>query len=187
MHILESYALLSGAKIGKCHIQEMPITLPTNNYITFHPFSEKGNSKQYNKWNYIIDLLNSNKNFNFDIIQIGTANPNESYPVNINYLGHMKIWQLAYLIKNSSLHVGYDSFPIHLASHYDIPIVGLYSYYANTCGPYFSSTNKTKIFQPDFNIIKPTYGYDDPYSLINKIDHMEVYKSILELLDIKNV
>lgn len=185
MHILESYALLSGAKINKCYIQEMPIILPVNNYITFHPFSEKGDSKQYDKWNKIIDLLITNKNFNYEIVQIGTHNPIESYPVNINYLGNMKIWQLAYLIKNSSLHLGYDSLPVHLASHYDIPIVAMYSYYANTCGPYFSSSEKIRIFEPDFSKVKPTYGYNDPYRLINNIEYLDVYNSILELLGIK--
>lgn len=184
MHILESYALLAGAKINKCHIQEMPITLPSNKYITFHPFSEKGDSKQYDKWNYVIDLLVKNEKFNYEIIQIGTSNPKESYEVNINYLGHMKIWQLAYLIKNSSLHLGYDSLPVHLASHYDIPIVAIYSYYANTCGPYFSSPEKIKIFEPDFSKIKPTYGYNDPYRLINNINHIDIYESILKLLGI---
>lgn len=182
MHILETYALIAGAKIDKCYIQEMPVILPVNQYITFHPYSEKGNSKQYDKWDSVIDLLNKNKNFNYDILQIGTKDPNKNYNVNTDYLNQLNRWQLAYLIKNSSLHLGYDSFPIHLSSHYNIPIVGLYSYHANTCGPYFSSTNKVKLFQPDFTKIKPTYGYNDQYRLINNIDYINIYYAILELL-----
>lgn len=184
MHILETYALLSGSKIDKCFIQEMPIILPVNKYITFHPYSEKGNSKSYDKWLDVINLLQNNKNFDYEIIQIGTKDPSTSYPINTTYLNNTNIWQLAYLIKNSSLHLGYDSFPVHLASHYDIPIVALYSYYANTCGPYFSSTEKIKIFEPDFSRIKPTYNYDDPHRLINTIDHLQVYQSAIQLLGI---
>jgi len=183
MHILETYALLSGCKISKCFIQEMPTVLPIGKYITFHPHSTKGDSKQYDKWDLVLKLLKDNDKFDYEIIQVGDTN-DKQYVDNTSYLGNTNRWQLAYLIKNSSLHLGYDSFPIHLASHYDIPLVGLYSYHINTCGPYFSSKDKARLFEPDFTKTKPTFSYNDPHRLINTIDHIDVYKSVLELLGI---
>ena len=185
MHILETYALISGCKISKCFINEDPIELPSSNYITFHPHSGKGNSKQYDKWNIVLNLLNADTSFTHEIIQIGGYD-DIKHTDNTSYLGQTNTWQLAYLIKNSSLHLGYDSFPIHIASFYDIPIVGLYSYYASTCGPYFSSHNRVRLFEPNFTNIKPTFGYNDPHKLINTIDPKEIYKSVIELLELKN-
>ena len=183
MHILETYALLTGAKIDKCFIQEEEIDLPSKKYITFHPYSPKGNSKQYDKWDDIILLLKNNLKFDYEIVQVGEAT-DQRYNVNTFYLGKTSYNSLAYLIKNSTLHLGFDSFPVHLASHYDTKIVALYSYYSSTCGPYFSSSNNIRIFEPDFTKIKPTFNVDDPFRLINNIDHTEVYKAVIELLGI---
>ena len=183
MHILETYALLSGAQIDQCFIQEEEIDLPSKKYITFHPYSPKGNSKQYDKWNEILSLLKNNSEFDYEIVQVGEVT-DQRYDVNTFYLGKTSYNSLAYLIKNSQLHLGFDSFPVHLASHYDIKIVALYSYYATTCGPYFSSSDNIRIFEPDFTNTKPTFSYDDPFRLINTIDHNQVYQAIIELLGI---
>lgn len=183
MHILETYALLSGAQIDQCFIQEEEIDLPSKKYITFHPYSPKGNSKQYDKWNKILSLLKNNSKFDYEIVQVGEVT-DQRYDVNTFYLGKTSYNSLAYLIKNSQLHLGFDSFPVHLASHYDIKIVALYSYYATTCGPYFSSSDNIRIFEPDFTNIKPTFSYDDPFRLINTIDYNRVYQAVIELLGI---
>jgi ADP-heptose:LPS heptosyltransferase len=184
MHILESYALTAGCKIGKSFIHEEKIGLPNNKYITFHPYSSKGSSKQYEKWPEVLDLLKSNKKFDYEIIQIGEKN-DLIYSVNSFYLGKTSYNSLAYLIKHSSLHLGFDSFPVHLASFYGKKIVCAYSYYASTCGPYFSDMNDIAIFEPNFGTIKPIYGYDDPFKLIDTIDPNEIYKSVLDKLQIK--
>jgi ADP-heptose:LPS heptosyltransferase len=184
MHILETYALLSGAKINKCFIHEDPIDIPSSKYITFHPYSPKGNSKQYDHWTTILDLLKNTKSFDYEIIQIGEENDTK-YNVNNKYLGQTTFNSLATLIKKSSLHLGFDSFPVHLASYYNIKIVALYSYYASTCGPYFSDQNKIRLLEPSFDKIKPTFNHNDPYRLINNIDPILVYRSVLDLLEIK--
>jgi ADP-heptose:LPS heptosyltransferase len=185
MHILENYALITGCKINKCFIDEEHIELPTNKYITFHPFSPKGSSRQYNKWHIVINSLKQNQNFKYDIIQVGENNDTKYNNVNTEYLGKTNYHSLAFLIKNSSLHLGYDSLPIHFASHYDIPIVAIYPWYSKNCGPYFSSNNKIKIFEPDFSIIKPTYSMEDPNNLINTISPDKIYNAIKDLLEIK--
>jgi ADP-heptose:LPS heptosyltransferase len=184
MHILETYALLSGCKINKCFIEEETIVLPSTQYITFHPFSPKGNSRQYDKWDTVIQLLKQNTNFNYNIVQVGELSDPKYNNVDVSYLGATNYNSLAYLIKNASLHLGYDSLPIHLASYYNIPIVGIYAWYAKNCGPYFSSDKKVKILEPDFSKIKPTYGMEDPNRLINNISPYKIYSSVITLLGI---
>lgn len=181
MHFLETYALISGSKINKCFIEEEIIELPKNQYITFHPVCSKGTTRQYDHWDRVIDLLISH-NFNYDIIQIGESSDSKYNNINHEYLGKTNYHSLAYLIKNASLHVGYDSLPIHLASHYDIPIVGIYARYAENSGPYFSSPNKTIILESDFTKIKPVYRDNDPYKLINNITPDSIYHAIINLI-----
>ena len=183
MHILETYSLISGCKIDKCLIHEESIVLPEKKYITFHPYSPKGNSKQYDHWDSVLDKLYNNKQFDYDIIQIGGSDDHK-YDVNTNYLGQTTYHSLAFLIKHCSLHLGFDSLPIHLASHYDKKIVAIYSYYSSTCGPYFSSSENIKILQPDFSKIKPVFDYNDPFRLINTISSENIYLSICKLLNI---
>ena len=105
MHILETYSLISGAKIDKCFIQEEEIVLPEKPFITFHPYSPKGNSKQYKYWDDVISLLLQNNKFNYDIIQIGEKTDPVYNRVNSLYLGKTTYNSLAYLIKHCSLHL----------------------------------------------------------------------------------
>ena len=184
MHILETYALMSGCKIDKCFIEEEEITLPHKKYITFHPFSPKGNSKQYDKWHEVLGLLRNNTQFEYYIIQIGGQNDVRYNVVDTSYLGQTNYHSLAFLIKNSALHLGFDSLPIHLASYYDKKIVGLYPYYIANCGPYFSSKENVRLFEPNFSNVKPVFGYNDHLRLINTIDPAEIYRSVIELLGV---
>ena len=184
MHILESYALSAGCRIGKCFIHEEPIDLPDIKYITFHPYSDKGNSRKYDYWNEIIDKLQNNKNFSYSIVQTGNEN-DPTYPgIDTSYLGKTNYHSLAYLINYSSLHLGIDSFPLHLASHFKKKIVALYCHYSTISGPYFSDSKDIKIFQPNFDKIKPVFNYDDPFRLINNIDPCDVYDAVTQLIEI---
>jgi len=183
MHLLESYAVVSGALIDKCFIEEEKIELPSNKYITFHGYNPKGSGRQYKYWNDVITLLKSNTKFAYDIIQIGGKN-DIKYPVNSDYLGKTSYNSLAYLIKYSDLHLGFDSLPVHLASYYDKKIVALYAHYSNNTKPYFSSNENIILLQPDFSKIKPIFAQTDPFDLINTISPESIYNSIISLLKI---
>jgi len=183
MHILETYSLITGAKISKPFIAEEPIEIPSRPYITFHPYSSKGDSKQYQHWNDVLFMLKANSKFDYHIIQIGEAQ-DARYDIDVSYLGKTSYNSLAYLIKHAELHLGFDSFPVHLASYYDIKIVALYSYYASTCGPYFSSPDKIRLLEPNFDKAKPTFNFDDPLKLINTINPNHVYEAITDLLNL---
>jgi ADP-heptose:LPS heptosyltransferase len=184
MHLLETYALTTGSKIDKCYIHEEEIALPDNEYITLNTYSNRGNSRQYDYWDQIINRLINNPKFKYTIVQTGNADDPKHPNVDTSYLGRTNYHSLAYLMKNSKLHLGIDSFPVHIASHYDIKIVAIYFYYSSTCGPYFSTPSKTRILQPDFSKIKPVFAYNDPYRLINTIDPTLVYQSTIELLEL---
>jgi len=185
MHLLESYALTAGCKISKCFIHEEPIELPHKKYITLNTYSNRGNSRQYDHWDQVIDRLLNNVKFNeYTIIQTGNKEDPKHKNVDTTYLGKTNYHSLAYLIKNASLHLGIDSFPVHLASHFDIKIVAIYFYYSSTCGPYFSSADKIRLFEPNFDKAKPIFNYDDPLRLINTINPDDIYEAVGDLLNL---
>lgn len=185
MHMIECYSVTSGAKIGSCHIHEEPIELPKKPYITFHPHNPKGPSRQYHYWDKVIDKLKNNNNFSHEIIQIGGAN-DEKYNVNTDYLGKTNYHSLAYLIKNADMHIGFDSFPMHLASHYQRKIVAIFVYYLSNVGPFFSKPEDCVLLEPNRKKLnlKPVFANVDPFNQINTIDHNQIYKAIITLLNI---
>jgi len=183
MHLIESYALVSGSAIDKCFIQTEPFVLPFNKYVTIHTDCQKSSARQYKYWDKVILLLQNNPSFNLPIVQIGSSK-DFKHSVNLNLLGMTNVNELAYIIQNSSLHIGYDSFPMHLASHFDIKMVILFSYFAKNSGPYFSSSKNIRLLEPNFTKIKPSFSYNDPYDLINTIDPTIIYNNIIDLLQI---
>lgn len=170
MHLLEAYAIVSGAKIDKCFIEEEFIQLPDKKFITIHPYNPKGSGRQYKYWDLVIDTLYSNIKFDYDIIQIGGADDTK-YKCNTNYLGKTSYNSLAYLMKHSQLHIGFDSFPAHLASYYDIRSIIIFAHYASNTQPYFSKPGNLICLEPDFKNLKkkPTFAQEDPLDLINTI------------------
>ena len=184
MHILEQYALNCGLKIGKPYIYEKYFPLPFEKYITFNPFG-KFNSRKYDYWQEVIDLLNPIllKN-NIKIVQIGGQNEN-GYNNCFHLMGQTNFNQTAFIIKNSLLHFGVDSFPIHMASYYDKKIVALYcNMYSSQSKPYWSNPDNIKLIQADLNNKKPSYLAEENPKTINKIKPEIIANSILDFLNI---
>ncbi len=182
MHLLESFALASGATIDKSFIKETPIKLPKNKYITFHPYSPKGPLRNYGYWQDVIDNLLKYPKFNYTIVQIGGDNDPRYKNIDVSYLGKTTYSSLAYLIRNSELHFGFDSLPIHLASHYDKKIVGLFVQYAANTGPFFNQHNETICIQATPTNAKPVFDEKYPSDIINTIKSTVISNSIIELL-----
>jgi ADP-heptose:LPS heptosyltransferase len=185
MHLLETYSLVSGARIGQSWIKEKEISLPSKKYITFHPVHSKGNARKYSYWKDVIINLKNNNSFisDYDIIQIG-EHDGIDYGANVDYLEKTNYHELAYLIHNASLHLGYDSLAVHLASHFQTKIVAIYSYLAKNSGPYFSKDEDIIILESSYKDIRPSYSYDDNFRLIDKISPKEISDAVLKLLNI---
>lgn len=194
MHFLESFALTTGLKISKPDILLQEINLPKLNYITFHPICLKAPARQYKKWGDVITKLKGAIK-NVEIIQIGDKGI-ESFDVNTDYLGNLTVNQLAFLIKNSQLHLGYDSFPMHLASAFDRKIVSIFSCFPETCGPYFSRKEDIVLLEPNYpetktffggrffeHKLKPSFMEEDEGDLINTISVDSIVSSVIKLLN----
>lgn len=185
MHLLERYAASCGVKIDKPYIYELYFPLSSKRYITFQPFSKP--AKNYDYWQEVIDLLSpSFKENNIDIVQIGSKD-DRSLNNTINLSGQTSISQAAFLIKHGLLHLGADSFAVHIASGYSKKIVGLYSNNnIENVKPYWSDPEDIILIKPEGGTIKPSYSLGENPKNINKIKSEDIAKSVLKLLNIKN-
>ena len=187
MRLLDTYATNTGSKIDKPFIYSKYFPLPTGKYITLQAQTPY-DSRNYSYWQEVIGLIHSYliKN-NINIVQVGTK---DEKPLNgvINLLGQTNINQLAYVIENSSLHFGADSFCVHLSSHFNKPIVSLYSISnPSVAGPHFGDKSKHILLKGYERIgnKKPSYSQIESPKSIDEIKPEEIAQAILKLLDIK--
>lgn len=184
MHLVESFALNTGLKIGKPYIYDKFVPLAfQGKYITLQPFG-KYDSRKYDYWEEVIDILMPLliKN-DIRIVQLGT--PDEKLLFGCyNMRGKTDFNQAAYLIKNSALHLGIDSFGVHLASGYNKKMVALYcNMLPNNSGPYWGEKNKIIILQPERKEgERPSYSAVEDPKTINKIRPEDIAKSVCKLL-----
>jgi len=187
MHLVETYALNCGAKIGKPFIYTSFFPIPFEKYISFHTDCV-GNARNYDYWQDVINILNPIlQQHNIHIIQVGGAKDRE-YSDCISVKGQTSINQLAYVIKNSMLHFGPDSLAIHLAGGFDIPLVALYSTNFVECvKPYFGSKEK-QIFISTYDKmnLKPSFSNEENPKTINSVKPEEIAKAILKLIGLES-
>ena len=185
-HLIEEYAKSLGVKIGKPVLVDHYYPTLHNKYITIHA-DDKIDSKNYEYFPQVINLLKPFlKKNEYKIYQIGgpqdprLPNVDDSF-LNLNYK------QSSYLIKNSELHIGIDSLPIHIASMYDIPIVALYSHiYPSNAYPYWNTKKNVCILEADRRGNKPSFGYQESPKTIRTIKPEEIANSALNLLNIEH-
>lgn len=180
--MLEQYSLATGVKIKKPYIYEKFFPVVVDRYITFHPSSKP--SKTYDYWQEVINLILPylEKN-NIKIIQLGEEKE-KVYSNVISYVGYTSINQAAFILRNSMLHFGADSFPTHIASGYDRKIVALYSNnYINCVKPFFGDPKNHVLLEPK-RTTKPSFSLQENPKSINLINPELIAKRILNLLEI---
>ena len=187
MHLLDSYALNCAAKIDKPYVYETYYPLGEERYITLQPQS-KFKGKQYSYWNEVIDFLHPElEKADIRVVQMGNKDDAGLHKC-IWSQGTTSLNQASYLIRGSMLHLGVDSFAIHVASGLGKKIVGLYSTnWAENCKPYWSDPKDVVLLEPDRSDKKPSFKYeDDGEQVINEIKPESIASATLELLGLKS-
>jgi hypothetical protein len=183
-HLIEEYAKNLGVKIGKPVFNPHYIPIVDEKYITIH-IDNKFDSRYYEFFPEVIDLMKDVLHKNgYKIYQIGGGEDPPLPNIDKQYLGFSRK-QSAFIIKNASLHLGIDSFPVHVASSFDIPIVALYSNVnVQNSKPIWSSENKVRILESNKNGKRPSYAQVEKPKTIHTIYPEEIVKNIFELLNI---
>lgn len=179
-HLVEVYAKDLGVKIGKPYFKPHFFPIIEENYITIHN-DNKVQSKEYDYWEDVISLVRD-KCPDIKFIQIGSGKEPKIRNVT-KFLKTPNIKQSAYIIKNGLMHVGTDSLPIHIASSFDKPIVGIYAHtHASTCSPVWGSKKRHTIIESHRNGKKPSYSLKETPKQINLIKPEEIANAILKKL-----
>lgn len=186
MHLIENYALNAAVKIDRPFIDPAFFPVASNDYITIHCSSGMP-SKNFDYYEDVLKLIKPYlSDHNIDIIQIGL----EGEPLMHNaqsLLGQTNLRQAAYVIKNSKLHLGNDSFACHFASYFNTPIVALYGpAIKETCRPYWGDQDKQILLEPDTKGQKPSYSAEERSKRVNSISTFKIASSVLDLLGIKH-
>jgi hypothetical protein len=186
-HIAEEYAKSLGVRIGKPIISEHFYPIVSNNYITFHTNNKKSPARHYDLWKIVFELIKGKlSENNIDIIQVGGAD-DPVYPECDYDTLNATFKQMSYIMKGTKLHLGIDSLPVHLASLYDRPIVGLYSNLYPECSkPIWNKSSKTIQLAPDFSETKPSFRDNEDPKRVNEIYPEAIAKAVLDSLEIEN-
>lgn len=182
MHLLETYALSTASKIKKPFIHKSFFPLPFEKYITIQNSSGM-QAKCYDYFQDVINFIYKDLEENgYKIIQIGSK---EDRPLNnaFHLQGQTNINQTAFILENSKLHIGNDSFAIHMCSAFNIPLVGLYSVSSpEIAGPFWKDNNQICLTPKNW---KPSFNPNENPKRINEIKIEEIIESIYSLLNLK--
>jgi hypothetical protein len=179
MHLLETYALSTGSKIKKPFIIKKFFPLPSEKYITIQNSSGM-HGKCYDYFQDVVDFIYEKLKINgFEIIQIGNK---DDKPLNrvVNLCGQTDINQTAFILDNSKLHIGNDSFAIHMASAFNIPLIGLYSVSSpEIAGPFWKNDKQICLTPKNW---KPSFNPNESPKKVNEIQIEEILNAINLLL-----
>lgn len=180
--LASNYARVSGLKIDEPNVKEKFYALPFEKYVTVQSGSGQA-AKNYDFWNEVIPLIKGPLGANkISIVHLGGSDDPALSDV-YDLRGKTSILQANYLLKNSLLHFGSDSWQAHCAGWHRRPLVALYG---NTSswnhGPYWFNKEKTVLIDSHRSNGVPTYA-QEPAKTINLIDPYRVAESILGLLD----
>ena len=181
--LLKTYSLNSGFKIRKCKPLESFYPIP-DKYITIQTSSGMS-SKNYDYWLDVLKYIKKDlEDAGYKIVHIGTEGAN--IPFAEYLIGKTSLHQTNYVLRNSSLHIGNDSFAVHLAGLHETPIVSLYGPTSpENHGPYFKSKN-THLISSHRNGKNPSFSSQEAKKTINMIKVEDVVDKIYEALGMEN-
>lgn len=181
MHLLETYALATGSKIKKPFINKKFFPVPFEKYITIQNSSGM-QGKCYDYFQDVIDFIHEDlEKIGYKIIQIGSKDDRALKHV-FHLQGQTNINQTAFILENSKLHVGNDSFAIHMCSAFGVPLVGLYSVSSpEIAGPFWKNKNQVCLTPQNW---KPSFNPNENPKKINEIKIESIINNIKSLLNI---
>ena len=181
-HLAEEYAKSCGVKIGQPILKPHYFPVLHDKYITIHN-DKKIQAKEYNMWPDVVQLLKVYLG-DIKIIQIGAYGEETIQGVD-GHIPTSSLKQSSYIIKKSLGHVGIDSVPVHIASAFDKPVVGIYAHtYANTCSPLWNEKSKAITIESHRDGKKPSFSLEEHPKTINMINPERIAQAVLDVLNI---
>ena len=177
MHIAESFALASGAKLNNQRLYERFTPVGSNQYISFHKI-------HYDQYQEVLNLIQPVlKSYAIDIVQIGGAN----YPKILSVSKVKDYGSASYILRNSLLHFGEYSILFDLCSSVNTKSLILNSIaYEKIICPFFSNRDKQIVinnYSKNNNL--PLFDSKTSKGLLNEIKPEDIAAKILNLLGLE--
>ena len=125
--LAEEYANHCKCELGDYFIEKEKVDNLPEQYMTVHQTSgrDQWEGRFYRSYQEVIDNLKSLYS-DLKVVQIGSGDEPKLNNVDVDLLGKTNYQQLSYVLEKSLLHLGPDSFPMHLAISLNIPTVALF-------------------------------------------------------------
>ena len=177
MHIAESFALASGAKLNNQRLYERFTPIGSNQYISFHKI-------HYDQYQEVLNLIQPVlKSYDIDILQVGGTN----YPKILSIPKIKDYGSASYILRNSLLHFGEYSILFDLCSSVNTKSLILNSIgYEKIICPFFSNKNEQTVinnYAKDNNL--PLFDSKSSKNLLNEIKPEDIAAKILNSLGLE--
>ena len=187
MKLNELYSLACGLKIGRQWLLESFYPLPISKYITLHPSSGMM-AKNYPYYDDVVKLLSHILNSQgIQIIQLGESQ-DPAIEGCVYLQGKTDYHQSAYILKNSLLHLGNDSWLAHRVGEIKIPLVELFGPTSvKVHSPFRFDSDKTSFLESHRWGKQASFASQEGPATISVIPPERVANEVLKLLGIQHV
>ena len=187
MKLLALYSLATGLKVGRQFLNESLYPLPFDKYITIQNGSGMA-GKNYSYYNEVLSLMRpALKAAGIEVVQLG-GNDDISLIGCYHLHGKTNLHQSAYILRNSMLHIGNDSWLAHRAGAVGTPLVSLYgSTSVENHSPFSFDPSKTIFIESHRSGRRPTFALQEFPKTIDFIPPESVANAGLKLLGLPTV
>ena len=147
--LAEEYASHCNVTLGEYFIETeelLDFACAGESYMTIHVGSGEGQweGRKYEDWKEV--LLNVKNLYpDLKVVQVGAGNDMQLL-IDCDLRGKTNVNQMAHVLKGAVLHLGIDSFPMHVAAALKTPVVALFGCsYANATGPWTGDDKDAKL------------------------------------------
>lgn len=185
MHLVEAYSAATRLRIAPMEIETHSFPLPFRDKYVVIITSTGAPAKNYKFWKIATDWLKPAINSaGYVLVQAGGGN-DERIGADFDACGKTSTLQYFELIKNASLVVCGDTSAVHVAGHFNVPFVALYSISPpEVSRAYFGNPYLQKYITPEN--YTPSYNPNESPAAINTIEPERVVKEACSLLKIKS-
>lgn len=187
MKLLPRYATATGLKIGHQWLLESFYPLPITRYITLHASSGMA-AKNYPLYQEVVAMLAHILNAQgIQIVQLGGK---DDQLINgcVDLRGKTDYHQSAYILRNSLVHCGNDSWLAHRAGAVNVPLVDLFGPTSiENHSPYHCDHDKTVFIESHRWGRLPTFASQEQPMSIALIPPETVANAVLRLLGITDL
>lgn len=185
MHLVEAYSSATRLRIAPMEIETHSFPLPFKDKYALIITSTGAPAKNYAYWKIVTEWLKPALNkAGYRLVQ-GGGEKDERIGADFDACGRTSTLQYFDLIKNASLLVCGDTSAVHVAGHFDVPFVSLYSISPPAVSrAYFGNQYLQKYLVPEN--YKPTYNPNENPAAINSIEPERVVGGACSLLKIES-